>query len=255
MYQNYIYYPSINTWNNKRVSKAHLENEFPPLAGLTLGSGAGASSPSTGLALAIRLCSSGASASGWADSWLPGGISVSSSWLSLHSGKLEGRGKPPLLYWGGTAVESSPPDTSLWRAEIEAWISLQLLPVYVWLLYVKQVGWIWKVDERVGTKQALDTVVLTYLDLPSGKLKHMQRRMQISPRHTPTMILLRGSWTWRPRSREAKRSGVCVDDVCEFCVCVVVGWCFWCYLVCLACYSIHYLWVFHSGLGSYHSRL
>lgn len=108
------------TMKKKSISNAHLEKSSPPpLQVLTLGSGAGPSSPSSGLALAIRLCSSGASASGWPDSWLPGGISVSSSWLSLHSGKLEGMGQPPLLYWGVTAVESRPPDISLCRAEMK----------------------------------------------------------------------------------------------------------------------------------------
>lgn len=32
------------------------------------------------------------------------------------------------------------------------------------------------------------TLESTYLDLPLRKLKHMQRRMHISPRHTPTMM-------------------------------------------------------------------
>lgn len=93
-----------------------------PLQVLTLGSGAGASSPSLGLALAIRLCSSEASSSGWPDSWLPGGISVSSSWLSLHSGTLVEAGLPPLLYWGVTAVESRPPDTSLFGAKMRGMV-------------------------------------------------------------------------------------------------------------------------------------
>lgn len=108
-----------HTHVKKKNSKAPrpIWKRASPLLVLTLGSGAGASSPSPGLVIAIRLCSSEASSNSWPGSWLPGGISVSSSWLSLHSARLGGTGLPPLLYWGVTAVESRPPDTSLFGAE------------------------------------------------------------------------------------------------------------------------------------------
>ena len=114
----------------------------------------GASSPSLGLALAIRLCSSEASSSGWPDSWLPGGISVSSSWLSLHSGTLVEAGLPPLLYWGVTAVGSRPPDTSLFGAKMRgivqesgdktvAWVVFSLNSCSNQLKEVRWMGTVW----------------------------------------------------------------------------------------------------------------
>lgn len=62
---------------------------------------------------------------------------------------------------------SRPPDTSLLVARTTAiceHCSARLLPAALWFLEIP------------------------YLDLLFRKLKHMQRRMHISPRHTPTMM-------------------------------------------------------------------